>query len=459
MLRYIKLKNYKSFDNLEIDFTRRDGSPKKTIFIYGENGAGKSNIISAILFVVKSLCTMTNQDNEEKFKKELAEQHKDSEQIPASLLMQLFKGAFFGLNNMIKESWRIGNSDEMVIDIGFSIDGKIGFYIVKMNEQGIVEETLQYKINKRMGTIFSIKNQKINLSPTIFADEEYKKEIKNLIAKYWGKNTLLAIIERERTLKNTKFISSNLGQQLLEILDYIHGFFIKAKYPNGEQSYMASEMVGLPNLCHGQVANSPNIMETFKLYETLLNLYLPALYSDIKQVEYNINSKGNSITYELCTYKLNCTQLIKVPFSAESTGTCKLVEIFPSILNCIDGRVSAIDEIDSGVHDLLMKEILENLEQDVSGQLIVTTHNTLLMETLRPEDIYILSSDVHGVIKAPCISDYKDRTQVNNNMRKKYLRGDYSGIPSVGALDFAGIGEELKSLMKSKGEKGVDVNA
>ncbi|WP_181039084.1 AAA family ATPase, partial [Brachyspira murdochii] len=47
MFTYVKLKNYKSLVDFEVDLTSSKNNPKKMIIIYGENGAGKSNFINA----------------------------------------------------------------------------------------------------------------------------------------------------------------------------------------------------------------------------------------------------------------------------------------------------------------------------------------------------------------------------------------------------------------------------
>ena len=60
MLSYIELKNFKSLTDVKIDLRGENKKPKKMIFIYGENGAGKTNLISSILFLEKSLLTLSN---------------------------------------------------------------------------------------------------------------------------------------------------------------------------------------------------------------------------------------------------------------------------------------------------------------------------------------------------------------------------------------------------------------
>ena len=110
------------------------------------------------------------------------------------------------------------------------------------------------------------------------------------------------------------------------------------------------------------------------------------------------------------------------------------------------GKTVFIDEIDSGIHDLLMKKVVEALEESINGQCIVTTHNTLLLELLPQKYIYIISSNIDGQKSINCISEYSLRTQQNNNMRNKYLRGDYEGVPYPGVIDFSDFLDEIESL-------------
>ncbi len=62
MFEYIKLKNFKSFDNIELNLLDKRNNPKKLVLIYGENGVGKSNIASAFFMLSEMLRTMDVRD-------------------------------------------------------------------------------------------------------------------------------------------------------------------------------------------------------------------------------------------------------------------------------------------------------------------------------------------------------------------------------------------------------------
>ena len=42
VLSYIRLRNFKSFSDIMFDLRGKGGIPKKKVFVYGENGSGKS---------------------------------------------------------------------------------------------------------------------------------------------------------------------------------------------------------------------------------------------------------------------------------------------------------------------------------------------------------------------------------------------------------------------------------
>ena len=65
MFTRINLRNFRSFDSIEFDLTKKGNSPKNLAIIYGENGAGKSNLLSAFVLLDELLGTMDVRDTYE----------------------------------------------------------------------------------------------------------------------------------------------------------------------------------------------------------------------------------------------------------------------------------------------------------------------------------------------------------------------------------------------------------
>ena len=58
MISFIELWNFKTFSHILFDLRGAHGVPKKLAFLYGENGAGKSNLIRSLLFMSQSFQTL-----------------------------------------------------------------------------------------------------------------------------------------------------------------------------------------------------------------------------------------------------------------------------------------------------------------------------------------------------------------------------------------------------------------
>ena len=162
--------------------------------------------------------------------------------------------------------------------------------------------------------------------------------------------------------------------------------------------------------------------------------------------------KEHEFQYELYFKKLLHGKILDIPFEFESTGTQKLLSIFPFIFSSLSGATVFIDGIDGGIHDLLMCEIVELLGEALAssphGQLIATTHNTLLMKRLKNENVYILSSDVEGNKDIISIDKYDFRTQKSHSVQSRYLNGHYDGVPSTGYLDFSEMVDDVFSYIE-----------
>jgi AAA15 family ATPase/GTPase len=138
-------------------------------------------------------------------------------------------------------------------------------------------------------------------------------------------------------------------------------------------------------------------------------------------------------------------RLIDIDYEKESTGTLQLLMILPYLLMAIYGCVVVIDEIDTGVHDLLINNILNSISEKIKGQLIITTHNTMFLDSdIDPDCIYTFYIDRDAAKSLVCITDFENRKHPNLNYRDRYLKGMYGGVPSCIDIDF----DEMKTILE-----------
>lgn len=80
---------------------------------------------------------------------------------------------------------------------------------------------------------------------------------------------------------------------------------------------------------------------------------------------------------------------------------------------------------------------------DINGQLIITTHNTYILESIDIKSVYVITADYQGNKEVKCLDKYP-RIQGTNNPRIMYLKGLFGGVPIVDSLDYDMIVNELQ---------------
>lgn len=445
MITSIELFNYLSFNHVKFDLLGKRNTAKNFSLVYGENGSGKSNLISSILFLLKTFQTLPNQENAKRLLDHINTSTREikDENARQKLTDQLLRESAFSLSDLISENKSIGSINNMKLVFGFILDNIPGEYSMEFNGDEIIDEYLKYAINERSGYFFKISAHETtpNLSPSIFLNNSYRSELRDNIKKYWGKNTFLSILYNEISTKNDDYIDENINNKMLEIMNWMRGICVLCKAGYGMKGSVGIPYEVIQELESGLV-NDINDPELLKC-QSALNKFFTNLYSDVKNVFYKFESSGDSIRYNLNFEKIVADKLIQIPIQKESTGTRKLLDIFPFIINSALGATVFIDEVDSGIHDLLMEQIIDLLKDSMKGQFIATTHNTLLMDHASKDSVYIIHSDIKGNKEITCVSDYSSRTQKNNSIRSKYLKGDYEGLPYIGYLDLEDLAEEL----------------
>ena len=108
----------------------------------------------------------------------------------------------------------------------------------------------------------------------------------------------------------------------------------------------------------------------------------------------------------------------RLPFSYESEGVKKLasmISLFSAMYNNPNMLV-VIDELDSGIYEYLLGEILEVLNNGGKGQLLFTAHNLRLLEVLKRENFAFSTTNEEN--RYISFRDIKK----SNNLRTMYLR-------------------------------------
>lgn len=441
MFTYVKAKNFKSLKDIEFNLNKTKTKTNQFISIYGENGSGKTNIVELFKLLQQSIMSRATDIAMNKMPKEFWKiQEEMSDQLPTEI-RQIFQLSF-----NLKEYRMLDEEEATEIEYGFKINNKDGFYYIKFDDE-IIEEKLYYMAGKQRAYIFQInkENNKItkNLNKNIFINEKYNEELIDGIDKYWGKYTFLSLLSFETIEKNKDYIDNNISKKIIEVIDRI--WLMTVHVDKGALKIIPDGFVKVRKLNNIQkgIVKKDKLPE-IKKYENVLNIFFTQAYADIKEVKYEINEKEDRIHYELYFNKMIGGQIKSIPSRLESDGTRRILNQFDTIIGSLLGETVIIDEIDNGIHDVLMKNIIMSIKDEITGQLIITTHNTLLLEVLPKENIYILSTDRNGNKMINSIKEYGIKIQKNNNARDLYFKGVFGGIPTTNYIDF----EEIKYALE-----------
>lgn len=150
-----------------------------------------------------------------------------------------------------------------------------------------------------------------------------------------------------------------------------------------------------------------------------LNIVLPTIVQglSLKLIQYGevLDDYGDeAYRCEL----VSCKNGNIIPLRMESDGCKKIISILSSLIAMFtdDSIFVAIDELDSGIFEYLLGELLEVLQENGKGQLLFTSHNLIVLEKLKKESIYFSTTDP----KERFI--HMQNVKPNHNLRDLYLR-------------------------------------
>jgi uncharacterized protein len=124
--------------------------------------------------------------------------------------------------------------------------------------------------------------------------------------------------------------------------------------------------------------------------------------------------------------------------SEESDDTRRLLALVPALYQCsLAPAVFCIDEIDRGLHPMLVQKVIEYFLATSGGhpcQIIATTHDTHLLtrELLRRDEIWFVEKDSRGASHLYSLMDFKIDPCLP---RSGYLQGRFGAVPFLGDID------------------------
>ncbi|WP_392486012.1 AAA family ATPase [Haloimpatiens sp. FM7315] len=148
----------------------------------------------------------------------------------------------------------------------------------------------------------------------------------------------------------------------------------------------------------------------------VISAIVPGLNIDIVNYGNELDKNGNmKMNIELVSIR----EEKRIPLKYESEGIKKIISILSAIIAMYNNRTIclAVDELDAGVFEYLLGEMLDVLQENAKGQFIFTSHNLRVLEKLNKESIVFTTTNPKN--RYIRLGNVKS----NNNLRDFYLRG------------------------------------
>lgn len=406
------------------------------IGIYGQNGSGKTAVIEALDLCKRAMSSEPFCDGVENYINKNANEatlkfvfYVETKQKEKQRCLMFYEFSIEKYPNKLKNInlakanqflARISNEKLSYIPIGKRNKTDILSYHRSDMEQGIrpklryskltrhAEDKITVEIAKRS----SIKEvRSFIFHPDIIAafdhvkEEEYQEYTYLLrLLSYYAKMNLFVITNHFISTMNLKFLPL-----CFRLEDERH-------ITSGEigVSLIGTSTIPLPTfeLVH-QVVHQLNMV---------LQCILPGLTLEIRDLGKELGAYGEEQQrIELVAVKGE----IKIPLKYESDGIKKIISILSTMISMFynPSVCLVVDELDSGIYEYLLGELLYVLEQHGMGQLVFTSHNLRPLEKLRRDSIIISTTNpTNRFIRLPSSRDI-------HNLRSAYLRGiDLGGL-------------------------------
>ena len=371
----------------------------KSIALYGHNSFGKSNLLKAYAFFLKTIF----------FSFEFG---KSDGYIDVD---------YFKLNttNRLKETFF--EAVFILRDVEYS-------YNFKILEGKVVEEGLWYAESKiRKNYLFQRTNSEI------------------VISKNWGKESERISQSLIFTKPHHLFLSVLFSQEniprLQPIFSWFRGNLVMAgpmddshlkkalmiltqeEYRSTVQKFIENADVGFKTIVEKVDSHTANKLKLDKNF-------LPLLFSD-QISDFEIYTEHEVYNEDLKLESKVFFELLK----SESSGSIKYLVLACYLTFAIkNGQLIWIDELDSSLHFLLLKKVIQlynsNLINVMGSQMVFTLHNTTLLNNriFRRDQMYVVDKDKYGRSTLQKMHTSKKPIRKDAPIEKNYLDGGVGGI-------------------------------
>lgn len=419
----ISISNYKNINNAVVNLTENLDSA--SIFgLYGQNGSGKTALIESVALLKLLLCgdnlplsygeSINIDSTIATFKYQIRIKNNDSD-------LRVFYEVSITKENELYENKSFNNKTEYKTRVLNEILSFVDLLDVNANKTKLIDtrnsDTFTPSIKRK--ELIGITKDNLNnaivykkISEQTSTSFIFSRQMFNMYRNNSTNNLYLYILNELNTYANISLFIINTDNMGIIANNQIPLYF-KIK----DEDYIKYGHV-IMNI-NGSVPIKEEYLETIKKVFENMNIVLkqiiPGLTIDVQDLGPDILEDGTS---GRAIKLLSNRNGKKIPLKYESEGIKKIVSVL-QLLVVVYNKTSitvAIDELDSGIFEYLLGEILKIISLKGKGQLIFTSHNLRPLETLNKNSIGFTTTNSNNRYVR------MREVKTNNNLRSCYYR-------------------------------------
>lgn len=418
MFSRVTLKNFRCFLKTEINFKNRKGTVKPVVLLVGDNGTGKSALISSFIYL-----------------KELTEGYLVSCLADKEAKTVFNSGTIcFDLSQKVDEVRTIGVKGNVETTYEFVVRGNSYRYELVFDENNVlILERLSKKQRQSMIVLLEMTLDRFNLGKGLLKKQQ-KDYLNQGMINQWGTYTLLSMLLGLNHLQKPGFKNKQLSHALLAILQFISDLRIQSN--DYDYDYQKRFNIIHDKALHvfkGVALAQSNDISYLKLTEPALKSVIKWLCPTISDVAYEYEQDFEFIRYQLYVTTIIGGKPVRMPIQQASTGVKNVTKMIDAFFAGFQGKTIIIDDIDDGLHIFTIQDIISGIA-NATGQVIFSFHSIEALDSPESSRVYLsrLNQNQFSVVSIDDIL----LTQVNHNNKVRYEKGQFGRMPRKIDLTF-----------------------
>ncbi len=266
----------------------------------------------------------------------------------------------------------------------------------------IDEELSNIKYLAQNSAVSAIFNDRV-MAVLFKVDNYFFKSVLNAL-KLYALTGLCVVTTKDQNILDFGLMSMSIG-------------LLKKRLDNGEEINAAVGTMILPLLSKVQIPleQAKIIEQAVASLNNVLESLIPGLSVQLCEKNVSTDAKGQ----EVCNIEVySLRKSVKVPLEFESNGIKKLISILQLIIAVYNRSdiTAVIDELDAGIFEYLLGDLLSVIAEKGKGQFFFTSHNLRPLELLDKKYLCFTSvNPTNRYVRAKGIKS-------NNNIRDLYIR-------------------------------------